>query len=404
MHDLQLTAEQIEFRDTVREFVEREVKAAATHPDRLQGYRPDALAAHLQPASAMGLRAMMLAEAAGGAGAGHLTSCIVMEELAAGDADLAAVLAQTAVLAPLIFERTLTAAQRERFLPPFLADDGFHLAFSARAPEVDTEWNYHRPAVAEPCGKISAVRQNNGDWVLNGVTEPVANAPLAKRTAVQVQTGAGIEGVRTFLVARDAPGVTVRESGGVPAWYHGTRGVLAFTNCRIPRDDVCEAGAEALAERPGLASGSTLQSHAINLGVARAAYEAALDYSKIRFQGGRHIIGHEGVGILLAEMVVRLEAARSMIWHAAWAADHPDASVDRRAHPAPLDVAAAAFVPELAHEVAVKASEVFGAMGILRDMPLHKYVHDTLVFLHAGNGVSAAKLRLAEILADYQRP
>ena len=85
MYNLHLTAEQLEFRDTVRDFVEREIKPVALHPDRLQPFDKPLLAGLLEKASQMGLRTLALPEDAGGAGADTLTTCIVLEELAAGE-------------------------------------------------------------------------------------------------------------------------------------------------------------------------------------------------------------------------------------------------------------------------------------------------------------------------------
>jgi alkylation response protein AidB-like acyl-CoA dehydrogenase len=407
MYDLHLNAEQIEFRDTVREFVEKEVKPVALHPDRLQETRPRMLSEQLRQASRMGLRTLALSEELGGAGADNLTSCIVMGELAAGDVGIAAALAQTSTLAHLLFDSMTTSEQRDRFLPPFVADDSYHLAFAAHARDVDTEWCYHRSCVSEAEVKTITARQVNGDWVVNGVTEFVANAPIAKLIAVQAQTdpqAVSKTGVRTFLVPRNIPGLTVRELDEFPVWHHGTRGTVVLENCRVPANNVLGEEAQDIRTGVGSMGDGTLQWDAINLGVGRAAYEAALHYAKLRVQGGRRIIEHEGVGMMLAEMAVKLEAGRNMIWQAAWAADHPDAHTDRSLPDLPLQSLTRVFIAEIAHEVAVKASEIFGAMGILRDMPLHKYVHDALILLDSGNGNTAAKLRIAEVLDDYQRP
>ena len=91
----------------------------------------------LDKASQLGLRTLALSEEAGGAGADTLTCCIVTEELALGDPDIAAVLAQTSTLAHVLFDRLMTPEQRARFLPPFLADDRYHLAFAEHEPDRD---------------------------------------------------------------------------------------------------------------------------------------------------------------------------------------------------------------------------------------------------------------------------
>src|SRR5690349_18681250 len=145
LFNLHLSSEQLEFRDTLREFVRSEVKAVALHPDRLQPFEKPLLMDLLDEASRMGLRALALSEDAGGAGADTLTSCIVMEELAAGDVDLAVVLGTTAQLARWIFDERMTSEQRARILPEFLEDRGYHLAFGAQDYESERNWQYHRP-------------------------------------------------------------------------------------------------------------------------------------------------------------------------------------------------------------------------------------------------------------------
>src|SRR5690606_25415661 len=138
---------------------------------------------------------------------------------------------------------------------------------------------------------------------------------------------------------------------------------------------------------------------AMNIGVGRAAYEAAVDYAGIRVQGGRRIVEHQAIGTLLAETAIRLETARTMVWKAAWVADNPSAVADRSVADLPLATLARVYTAEAMHRVALDAAEVFGAMGVMRDMPLHKYVQDALVFLHSGMSPGDGKLRLAEALA-----
>src|SRR5688500_1638737 len=132
MYDLNLTAEQIEFRDTVRDFVQNEVKPAALLPSRLEPFEKPLLMDLIDYASRMGLRTLSLSEAAGGAGADLLTSGIVLEELAAGDVDLAMVLGLTQGLAHSLFDEAMTAEQRKRYLGDFQDDDRYHLALVAQ--------------------------------------------------------------------------------------------------------------------------------------------------------------------------------------------------------------------------------------------------------------------------------
>jgi alkylation response protein AidB-like acyl-CoA dehydrogenase len=409
MYDLTLTPEQIEFRETVRGFVDAEVKPAALNPKRLEPFEKPLLAKLLDQAAHMGLRTLALSEDAGGAGADGLTACIVMEELGAGDVDVASVLAHTSALGRLLFDRLMTPAQRSRFLPEFVKDDRCHLAYAGAEPGAGAGWSYHRP-LAEGGAVPLAVKQGN-DWVIDGALPFVANATVAKLFAVHVRTDpkkSGAGGNATLLVPRDAPGLAVREPlraiGETIRWHHGAGAGVTFKGCRVPADNLLgqgETGAAVIAAE--LARGVP-QLAAINLGLGRAAFEAAVDYAKLRRQGARNIVEHQAIGTKLADCAIRLELARTMIWKAAWALDHPETVADHGASGLPLHVIARVYTAEAANEVALLSAECFGAMGVMRDMPLQKYVHDSMVFRHSEDSDGAAKLAVAEAVAGYRRP
>lgn len=407
MYHLHLSAEQLEIRDTVRDFVTRKVTPVALKAERLEAPQRRLLTEVLDRASQMGLRTLALSDEHGGAGADALTCAIVAEELAAGDIDVAAVLAETSTLGHLLFDRLMTPAQRERFLPAFLADDGFHLAMAEYESESDGALgvNYHRPAMSDEAIKTTAVRASNGDWVINGVKHCVANASVAKLIAVRADTKrAGTNGSGLVLVPRDTLGLSVRAQEDAGAWFHGACGEIVLADCRVPAEYLLAPDRGGRGSEAGTGEPRLTQFSAMNLGVGRAAYEAALDYAQLRVQGGRRIIEHQAIGTKLAEIAIRLEVARNAVWQAAWASDHPDAFSDRSLADLPLGTMAQVFTAETVYQVAKDAAEVFGAMGVMKDMPLQKYVRDALIFLHSGHGVSDAKLRIAEALARYQRP
>lgn len=333
MFDLRLSPEQLEIRDTVRDFVAREIRPAALASARLEAFDRPLLTDVLEGASRLGLRALALSEDAGGAGADALTCAIVTEELAAGDPDIAAVLAHTAALAPPL--------ESGPFLPGFLEDDRFHLALAE-------------------CGAA----RSGGEYVLDGVAAGVANATVAKLFIVRAAAG-------TLLVPRETTGVAVREQPG--DWYHGSRGEVTFSNCRVPAENL--AG-------PARATFPILPS--ISLGIGRAAYEAALEYSRMRVQGGKPIIEHQAIAAKLAGIAMRLETARAAVWRAAWASDHPEAVADRSLPDLPLAAVAEAYAPLAMVQAAKDAAECFGAMGVMRDMPLHKYVRDARICVQPG--------------------
>ena len=398
MYSLHLSPEQLQIRETVRDFVAQEIKPLALDPNRLEASVRPLLVEALEQASRIGLRTFALSEDAGGAGADNLTCCIVTEELAVGDPDVAAVMAQTSILARALFDSLMTPEQRARFLPAFVAKHRYHIALAEHEDGRDSMLgvNYHRPQASEPRFSTAAVRSGD-EWIIQGRKDRVVGASIAALFAVRASVGDG-GAAATLLVPRDAPGLSVRESS--PRWQHGACGSVMFDHCRVPAQNFLPADAALFADE-----GRRIpQEQALALGIGRAAYEAALDYAQLRVQGGRPIIEHQAIGAKLAEIAVRLEVARAAIWQAAWASDHPDAFADASLPDLPLSTIAAVFASEALYRVAKDAAECFGAMGVMRDMPLQKYVEDARICLHSGMGSSEAKLRIAEALARYRRP
>jgi alkylation response protein AidB-like acyl-CoA dehydrogenase len=401
MFDLRLSEEQIAIRDTVRDFVAQSVFPVATRPERLEPFDVPLAIDLVDAASELGLRTLALSEDSGGAGADTLTCCIVAEELAAGDVDVAAVLARTAALGGALFDRLMNDEQRKRFLPAFVGDNRYHLALADREPDTDSALgiDYHRETGNRFTTATKAKQNGSGKFVVNGVKTRVANAPVAKLFAVLVGTDGGD---RILLVPADAAGVTVKEVSRDGGWYVGACGDVTFSNCSVTADNLLGPEAVEALTGPGCDFGLP-QAQAINLGVGRAAFEAALDYTGVRIQGGRRIIEHQAIGAKLAEVVVNLETVRNAIWQAAWIADNPGAESNGNFPPLPRAKIAQVVTAERIYRATKDSAECFGAMGVMRDMPLQKYIHVSRVFLHTGDGNADTKLRIAEAVAGFGR-
>jgi alkylation response protein AidB-like acyl-CoA dehydrogenase len=400
MYNLHLSTEQLEVRDTIRDFVTREIKPVVLKAERLEICDRRLPMQLMDQASQMGLRTLALSEDRGGAGADHLTSCIVAEELATGDADVAAALSTTSWLGHLLFDHVMNDAQRERFLLKFVNDGDFHLAFANHETQTDTRLgvNYHRPAPPDVALETVAAKAASGEWIINGAKDYVANAPIAALFAVTVKIP-GQPVPKVLLVPADAPGLIVRVHE--KPWSHGCCGEVTFKDCRAPADNLL--GDDAAALLACFLGNAMPLFQALNVGIGRAAYEAALDFAHLRVQGGRPLIEHQAIGTKLAEIAIRLEVARASVWRAAWASDHPEAIADGSLPDLPLQAVAQIFTSEMMVKATKDAAEIFGAMGVMRDMPLQKYIHDARVCQHNGNGNSDAKLRLAEVIAGFRR-
>jgi len=342
-----------------------------------------------------------------------LTSFIVHQELAEGDIGLAATFAQTSELARLLFNDALTSSQRDRWLPRFLTDHQYHIA--------STEWpwdplagglNYHRPFVVEESIGISAQQRDDGDWVLDGGCPFVPNAPVAQLYVVQARgPNPPTERVdqHIFLVDREAAGLSVQELNGEVdsladtgsrTWFHGRAGRVKLDAVRVSSDSRIDVARLSSAWRgSGRCTGRSLRD-ALNLGVGRAAYEEALEYAKVRVQGGRRIIEHEAVGTILADIAIRLEVATNMAWKTAWSADHPEHEASSRGLPLPS--VSKVYISQAVYEATLLAAECFGAMGVMRDMSMPHHVHAARLFLTEFSN-STAKLEVAEAIAEYQR-
>ena len=400
MYNLHLSEDQLAIRDMMRDFVSSEIHPAAIDPARLEPFDPPLPIELISAASALGLRSLALPEDDGGADADTLTRCLVAEELAAGDTDVAAILTETAVLAGDLFGAMMNDEQRTRFLPAFVEEEDFHLALAAREggdqPTLGTE--YHRPR--ETPASATTAKADGDEWVIDGTKVRVSNAPIAKLFVVTADTD---NGPVALLVPADAPGLSVAETPRAGGWYHGAMGDVEMRGCRVPAGNLLTGGNRDLAGLYG--AGSVLtgrpEGQAINVGVARAALNAAIDYAKLRVQGSRPIIEHQAIGEKLASVAAKVELVRGAVWRAAWDADNPGGRSDGSLTDLPHALVSQVAAADMLHRAARDAAECFGAMGVMRDMPMQKYIHDTRVFRHSGGGVDDAKLRLAEALAGH---
>jgi len=238
-----------------------------------------------------------------------------------------------------------------------------------------------------------SARLDTGHWVLNGHKLMITNAPIASLIFVLARTDATVgvrHGTTMIAVPSSAPGVTT----GPVYRKLGQRGSLQsdifFEDCRVPADHAVTAAGEGYEAAERGLTAANITNAAMSLGVARAAYEAALDWSLDRVQGGVPIYRHQLVAHDLGRMKLLLDAAHSYLMRTAWEyswspAFHPQLSWGVRVHAA-----------EVAIEVTQKAMFLFGGRGIMTGNPAEKLVRDALTLTH-GNGTSALMtLRIGE--------
>ena len=311
----------------------------------------------------LGLMGMLVPEKWGGAGAGHLAYALALIEIAAGDGACSTIMSvhNSVVCKPILDAGT--TEQKERFLKP-LARGEILGAFCLTEPEAGSD------AAAI---RTRAVRDGN-HYVLNGVKQFVTsgqNADLAIVFAVS-DPDAGKNGISAFLVPTDTPG------------YHVARvekklGQRASDTCQIVFEDLrltpdLLLGEEGQGYRVALANleGGRIGIAAQSVGMARAAYEAALAYAKERRTFGRPIVEHQAVAFRLADMATRLQAAELMVREAAALRDAGRPCLKEAAM-------AKLFASEMAEGVCSDAIQIHGGYGYLADFPVERIYRDVRV-------------------------
>ena len=141
---------------------------------------------------------------------------------------------------------------------------------------------------------------------------------------------------------------------------------------------------------------------ALTLGLGRAALEETIKYTQERISGGKLIIKHQAVGLTIAEMAMNLEAARRLLWTAAWVKDHPEAIEDGTVENLPYEHMATAFVGSAVQRLTEQGIELFGGMGVVQGMPIEKYFRDAIVQKHISFPFPT-RFKIAEALAGYKR-
>lgn len=348
-----LSDEQVMIRDMARSFASEQLAPNAAAWDRDSRYPGDAVRGMAE----LGLLGMVVPEEWGGAGAGTLTHALAVEEIAAGDGACSTIMAVHNSVACLPVLNFGSDEQKERFLRP-LATGEMLGAFALTEPGAGSD-----------AGAIRTRAEKRGNkYVLNGTKQFITSGKNADLAIVFAKTDpdAGGKGMSAFIVPTDTPGyevVRLEEKMGLNA---SDTAQLAFTDMRLPHDALLGEEGQGYRIALGNLEGGRIGIASQALGMARAAYEAALAYAQEREAFGKPIIEHQAVAFRLADMATQLEAARQLIWHAA---------ARRSAGLKCLTEASMAklFATDMAEKVCSEAMQTLGGYGFLRDFPVERY-------------------------------
>jgi alkylation response protein AidB-like acyl-CoA dehydrogenase len=387
-----VTAEHKRWQELARGYAQARIKPEALAREKIADPEERFPWDWVEDLSKLGLRSFVTPKSFGGEGVDVLTCCLVGEELGAGDLGIAVAFDQTWKVSPLIFA-IRDDRYRAEVVDAFLQDHRYLLAIGMN--ELSGGSDHFLPYNAPGSGlRTTAERDGNG-WRLNGHKAPISNGGNAHMYFIYARTEpgtGGVEGLGCFAVPPDAPGFSVELIYDKTAQRLVHNGLLRLDNVHVTEAQYVGRRDRLGDDAPLLATGRGFpEAGATVLGVARSAYEDARAFAQQRTQGGTEIINHQAVALMLAEMHIELEAARSLIWRAAVAADQPTEDTPL------LVLAAKIFASQAAFRVAGKALEVWGREAIMRSCPAEKYLRDTTSFLHSEGANQVLSLRLANL-------
>ena len=345
-------------RDSVRAFAAERLAPNAARWDRDCTFPSDAL----KEMAAMGLFGVTIPEQWGGAGLDYVSLALTLEEIAAGDGATSTI-ASVQTLVCNIFNGYASDAQKSAFLEP-LAQGRLLGCFCLTEPHTGSD-----------ASAITTRAERHGDhYVLNGVKQFITSGKNAGVAVVFAVTdkAAGKKGISAIIVPTDTAGYVVTRIEDKLGQHASDTAQITFENCRVPVGNLL--GAEGAGYRIALSNleGGRICIAAQSVGMARAAFEAALRYAHERSTFGKPIIEHQAVNFRLADMATQIEAARQLVWHAATLRDAGRPCL-KEASMAKL------FASEAVEKVCSDAIQIHGGYGYLADFPVERIYRDARV-------------------------
>jgi alkylation response protein AidB-like acyl-CoA dehydrogenase len=346
-------------QDAVRAYVQDQIAPKAADWDKTHHFP----AAELKGLAELGCYGVAVPTEYDGAGLDYLALAIILEEIAAGDGATSTVVSVNNCPVCSILMAFGNEDQKERFLKP-LARGAMLGAFCLTEPHVGSE-----------AGGLKTVAVREGDeYVLNGVKQFITSGKNGDVAIVMAVTdkAAGKKGISAFLVPTATPGYTVARVEDKMGQHASDTAQILFENCRVPAANRLGEEGQGLKIALGGLEGGRIGIASQSVGMARAAFEAALKYSKERVAFGVPIFEHQAMQHKLAEMATQIEAARQLIWHAAALKDAGQPCLKEAAM-------AKLFASEMAEKVCSAAIQIHGGYGYVSDFPVERIYRDVRV-------------------------
>jgi acyl-CoA dehydrogenase len=354
-----LTPEQKALRELAHEFAEKEIRPRAAEYDEHQTHPADVIA----KAHEVGLMNTHIPEELGGLGLGGLEGVLIGEELAWGCSGIGtSIIANVLGSLPVLLDGD--DVQRREWIAP-LVDEPLLCSFALTEPN----------AGSDVSGIQTTAVRDGSEYILNGSKMFITNAGHATWVTVFASTDkdAVHRGLSAFIVPMDIAGVTIEKHLDKMGQRATDTSAIAFQDVRVPAANRIGEEGQGFKiamrtldhTRPGTAAGA--------VGVARAAFEHSVEYSRERVQFGQPIAMNQGVNFLVADMAAEIEAARLLVWQAAWLLDQGERATLQSSY-------AKRFAADTAMKVTTDAVQVFGGYGYIKEYPVEKLMRDAKLF------------------------
>lgn len=379
MIDFSLSDEQKEFQDLSREFAQKEIRPIAYQFDKTCEFPMDILKKGWE----IGLMNGTVPEAYGGSGIGSLEASIIAEEISWGCPGIGTSLMCNALsLEPLLIGGT--EEQKKKFLIPFCKE--FNLASFCLT---------EREAGSDAASISTKAAKKGNEYVINGSKCFITNGAYAHYLTIFAVTdrSRGARGISAFWVPRETDGISIGK-------HEDKMGHRASNTTELFFDDVV-VSRDQLIGRVGLGFIIAMKTFdqtrpivgAASVGLARAAFELALEFAKTRKQFGAPIARHQVIAFMLAEMKEKIEAARLLVQKAAWMSDHKIKNSE-------LSALSKAYASDVAMHVTTDAVQIFGGYGYMKDYPIEKFMRDAkLMQIYEGTNQIQRLIASREILS-----
>ena len=363
--DFDLSSEHELFRDTVRAFAINRVAPVAEELDRESRFPYDLVAEMAE----LGLMGIPFPEEFGGAGGDTLAYAIAVEELARIDSSVAITLAAHTSLGTMPIYLFGTDEQKQQWIPPLARGERL-AAFGLTEPDAGSDAGATR----------TTATLRDDSWVVNGSKVFITNAGTEITQCVTITALTGEGEISNVVIENGTPGYEISEPLHKMGWKASDTRALSFAECVVPAQNLLGERGQGFHQFLQILDGGRISVAAMGVGLAQGAYDLAYAYARERHQFGRPISSFQAIQFKLADMATEIEAARGLVWKAAWLKDH-GRPFAREAAMAKL------YTGELSNRAVNASLQIHGGYGFSDEFAISRLYRDQKI-LEIGEGTN----------------